>query len=1146
MPKSVIIKWKISGDKNVSDDLTLRRREGMCIIMGGEKQKKRWGIILIPVFIVTAAGYILLGQSWRGKLSIVNEETDSVSINHLRVCYLENPIGIDEETPIFSWRMQGDSRGLAQSAYRILIAESKEELEQEHCLWDSGKVTGSESVGIVYEGEKLAPKSRYYWQVTVWDSEDHPVTSTEEAFFETGLMGEGMQNAKWISAPEVMEKVERPQESMVYTINYDTSVVNTSASFVFGATQGRYGDMYLCQIYNDEEKAAFCLRTIRGGRMDAEESVEKTDITACRTDSPSDFAVVLQIDHENLAVTINGQKIGDYAIDAVPVGAVGYHMSRGTAYAYLDNLLVLDHAGNVLYKDDFEGEETVFSPYYVVVEDGRLKIGSGLMLTRYDESPAPLFYREFALENKEIESARIYMTALGSFALVCNGKAVSDDYFAPGKLAYNMELAYVTYDVTSLLRCGEKNALGITLLHGWYDRAVGYPEIYSPSGDTNALMGMLEIRYQDGTVETIATDETFVCSTNGPVREDDLYQGEFYDATLEQEDFGRAGFSHGGWLPADVNAVDDKYYALALTGKENEPIRCVEELTPVSVFEPKENVFVYDFGQNFAGTCRIRVTGECGQVLTLRYGEILNAETLNNADDAVGTVWTENLLTAEATDYYVLKGDADSESFEPKFTYHGFRYLQITGLEEPLPIEDVKGIVLSSDLEQTGSFESSNELLNQFYESTRRSQKSNFLDNPTDCAQRDERHGWAGDAQIFSLTASYHMNTYQFYKKYLNELKLNQTEDGAFPDIAPGDLGGIGNNCWGDAAVVITWNLYTQYGDRTILEENYDALSRWMEYLVASSDNYVRYRGGYGDHLSFENTPTEVSDTAWCAHSADLISRMAAILGRTEEEEYYRQIYENYKTAWQNAFVQEGGITTCDTQTSYALGLAFHLFPEEMEEDAANRLNLLAEYSGYHIRTGYSGIGYLLPALSEYGLTQTAYRYLLQEDFPSLLYLVKQGATTTYESLFVYTENEDGTYQVSGSLNHYASGAPAGWLYTDVLGIKSDENAPGYHHILLKPETGDTLAYAKGSYESVYGEIKVEWRRNDNGYAFDIEIPANTTAALTLPLPPDGRQYSESGRPIDSAEGVQYMGISSEKEKVELEIVSGSYSFTVE
>ena len=1116
--------------------------------MDSQMMKKRC-IALVVLFM--SAGCIISCGSTSGKngISVIEYGAESFTINHLRTCHLDNPIGLDEEVPEFSWRMEGAARGLYQSAYRIVLAESEEQLAQEQYIWDSGKVFSSESVGIAYGGEKLTPKTRYYWQVTVWDGNDEICTSAETAYFETGLMGEGMQNARWISAPEVMSKEEREQEALIYTINYDMSVMNTEASFVFGAAQGRYGDMYLCQIYNDGERAAFSLRTMRQGRLNAEETVEETDITACRGEDSSAFAVELQVGYENLSVTINGTKVTDYTIDAVPVAAVGYYKSRGVSYAYLDNLSVQDYAGNILYKDDFEDEETIFSPYYAAIEEGRLKIGSGLLLTkyRYYNGSAPLFYREFSLENKEIDRARIYMTALGSFELICNGRAVSDDYFAPGKLAFNQELAYVTYDVTSLLRRGENNALGVTLLHGWYDRGVGYPEIYNPQGDQNALMGMLEIRYRDGSTQTVVTNEEFWCSADGPVREDDIYQGEFYDAAMEQDGFGTPGFSHDNWIPADTDAVADRYFALSLRGKENEPIRCVEEMTPLSVSEPKENVYVYDFGQNFAGTVRIRVTGERGQTVTLRYGEALNTETMCNTDDAVGCVWTENLLTAEATDYYVLKGAPEGEIYEPMFTYHGFRYLQVTGPDEPIPIEDVTGIVLSSDLEQTGDFECSNELLNQYYRNTVWSQRSNFLDNPTDCAQRDERHGWAGDAQVFSLTASYHMNTYQFYRKYLNELRLLQTPEGAFTDIAPAIIGGVGNNCWGDAAVVLTWNLYMQYGERSILEENYDALCRWMDYLVNTSDDYVRnYGGGYGDHLSSEDTPAELSDTAWCAHSAELISKMAAILGKTEDAEYYRQIYENYKTAWQKSFVTEGGITICDTQTSYALGLAFGLFPEGLEESAADRLNILAEYSGYHINTGYSGIGYLLPALSEAGLTQTAYGFLLQEEYPSLLYLADRGATTAYESLNVYRENDDGTYSIYGSMNHYAFGAPAGWLYTDVLGIKSDENAPGYHHIILEPEVCDTLAYAKGNYESVYGNITVEWNQTELGYAFDIEIPANTTATLELPVPEDGREYYEGSLPVEKADGVQYLGEVPERGKVQFEIASGSYYFSVE
>ncbi|MCM1156738.1 MAG: glycoside hydrolase family 78 protein [Roseburia sp.] len=1125
-----------------------------------DKIKKYFpAVSILSVFLVLAAGIII----WRSgyfqekdetqAVSGENVQEEAVSITHLRTCYLEDPLGIDEEKPTFSWRMSGEARGLSQHAYRIMVADSLENLGQEKYIWDSGKIEASESVGIPYAGEALEPKSRYYWQVTVWDQEDIPLTSAEEAFFETGLLGEGMQNARWISAPDDAESIDYTEDDLMYSIHYDVEIKNAAVNFIFGAQKGKYGDMYFCQISSNEEQAFFSLRKMSGGSLAAvNDDSEEIDITDCRVNDHYSYEVELLVDHEILSVIINGSKIGELEIERTPVAAIGYYMVRGNAYAYLDNLSVQDMSGNILYQEDFEAEENIFSPYYVTVENGRLRIGSGMVLTRYYESPAPLFYREFLLQDKEIADARIYMTALGSFSLVCNGQSVSEDYFAPGKIAYNKELTYMTYDVTDLLHQGENNAIGITLLHGWYDRAVGYPEIFNTWGEDNALLGLLEVRYTDGSVDSIVTDEKFWCSTDGAIREDDIYQGEYYDATLEQEGFGEAGFAHDDWQAAETDGIEAAYYDLPLTGKENEPIRCVQELTPLSVSEPCEKVYVYDFGQNFAGTCRINVTGEKGQILTLRYGETLNTGNMENCDDAFGTIWTENLMTAEATDYYVLKGDAQGESFEPAYTYHGFRYLQITGLEEPLSLEDVKGIVLSSDLEQTGTFESSNPLLNQYYANTVWSQRSNFMDNPTDCPQRDERHGWAGDAQVFSLTASYHMGTYNFYRKYLQELMLLQTEEGAFSDIAPrnfftgwsGTGGSSGNNCWGDAAMVITWNLYTQYGSKRILEENYDALCRWVDYLTDTSEDYIRYRGGYGDHLSFENTPAEVSDTAWCAHCADLLSRMATILDKQEDAEYYRQIYENYKAAWQNAFVQEEGITICDTQTSYALGLYFDLFPEDMKEDAAARLDLLAQYSEHHIKTGYSGIGYLLPALSENGLVQIAYEYLLQEEYPSLLYMAKEGATTMYESLFAYSENEEGLIYIYGSLNHCAFGAAASWLYTDALGIKSDEMAPGYHHIILEPKVSDALTYAKGSYESVYGQIQVSWEKQENGYVFDITIPANTTATLTLPVPAGGGTCREGGQLIEEVSDIEVL--ESSDAVMRLELGSGSYCFTYE
>ena len=1061
-------------------------------------------------------------------------EQEALTVHGLEVCHLQNPLGIDEEFPVFSWQMESTRRGAAQSAYRVYVADSREHLAKGQYFWDSGKVTRAESVGITYNGQALLPRQRYFWKVEVWDENGEACISGEEAWFETGLMGEGMSGAKWISAMDTLPGERTPKSLEGYSISYQMELEETTAGFIFGAGEGRYGEFYLCEIQRQGEEASFWLKQIDCCEILWE---EETDISHCISQGQSLFEVEILVEGESAQVGINGKQAWHFFIGRTSLDSIGYYKSRGSLYAWLDNILIKDLSGGVIYEEDFEGEDNIFAPYYVPVEEGRLKIGCGLMLTKGGERPAPMFRREFPVQDKEVTGARVYMTALGSFSLSINGERVSQDYFSPGKLAYNSELSYVTYDVTGLINTGEDNAVGIILLHGWYDRAVGYPEIWNPWGDKNALLGKLEITYADGSVEVIETDSSFHCCLDGPVREDDLYHGEFYDANYEKEGFDEAGFWEEGWQQAEENKVEQAYLDIPLTGKRNEPIVCVETLSPVGVTEPEENTFVYDFGQNFAGTCRIKVTGKKGQVITLRYGEEINREEMLNRDDGIGTVWTENLLTAEATDYYVLKGEEGGEVFEPEFTFHGFRYLQVTGLEEAPLAEEVEGIVLSSGLERTGEFYCSNEALNRYYQSTLWSQISNFMDNPMDCPQRDERHGWAGDAQIFSRTASYHMDTYNFYRKYLRDLRNIQSEGGSFPDMAPrnfgtewdGKGGAISKNCWGDAAVVITWNLYTQFGDKSILEENYEALCRWVDMLEDTSEEYVRRWGGYGDHLSLEDTPSDLSDTAWCAHSADLLSRMAKALGKEEDREHYQQVFENFKMAWQRQFVLPDGKTICNTQTSYALGLEFSMFPEELREGAAGHLKLLAEYSGYHMKSGYSGIGYLLPAFSHNQMTQEAYEMLLQEEFPSLLYIVAQGATTTWESLMM-GQQEEGQYRLVGSLNHYAYGTPAQWIYTDVLGIQSDESCPGFQHIILEPKPGGGLSFAKGNYTGAYGKISVEWKETEAGYEYYFEIPANTTATLILPAREE--PYRINGDLAGQGESA---------EKAEYHLVSGSY-----
>lgn len=1057
-------------------------------------------------------------------------------ITNLKTNYIRNPIGVDDESILFSWQMNSEEQDKSQSAYRITVyecnqgnREQDDAIASEICVWDSGKVESSLSVAISYEGEQLKSQTGYEWSVDVWDEEGSRCVSAETGYFETGLMGEFPEEAHWISVGDSDRNISTVQEKTTYFIQYTMEIRDTSACFVFGAESGRYGSMTLCELQNQGEDTLFTVK-------DMSELNSNVEFPSASLETAEDgiYQVDLQVLDHQMKVAVNGCEVGIFTIHGASLGAIGYYKSRGTQYAWLDDIVVTDEVGNVCYEEDFDREDTIFAPYHIVIEDGRCKVGSGLMLSGAMEDPAPVFERTLELEEKEIDHARLYLTALGSYEVSLDGQKVTDNFMDPGKLAYNQYLSYVTYDVTDKLVGTEfsddSHVWTMTLFHGWYDRGVGYPEIYSPWGDTNALRGALVITYSDGTKQVIGTGEEFMVTLDGPIRENDVYQGEFYDAscdpcgtkknqtdTVEKEELvdtaGREPAivqpeedeKETAWSQAAVDQVDSRYYDLPYVGKYNDPITCIQELRPISVSEPVSGTYVYDFGQNFAGVCRITMNAKAGDLVTLRYGEALNSDTLRNKDDVLGTIWTENLLTADATDYYLaIDGE---QTYQPVSVYHGFRYLQITGLEEAPSLDQVTGIVLSSDLDLSGEFECSDEAVNQYWSNTVWSQKSNFLDNPTDCAQRDECHGWAGDAQIFSGMACYNSNSDLFYRKYLKELCSLQSDDGAFPDMAPrnfgtgwdGRGGAGGNNCWGDAAVVIAWNLYTQYGDVAVLQEYYDALCKWIDYLEAHSENGLRTEeNGYGDHFSVESTPKGLTDTAWSAHSADLISKISTVLGKTDEAIHYQQVFEQFRDAWLREYVSEDGVIECYSQTAYALGLAFDLFPETMRQMAAECLLNNVTFNQYEFHAGYAGLGYVLPALSEAGYSDAAYEMLCNTGEHSLLYPVIQGATTTPEYLSAYQEM-NGELVLDGSLNHYAYGAPAQWLYTNVLGIRSDKENPGFKHFSIRPEVTDRWSYAKGAYESMYGRIEVSWEHEENGYLYHIRIPANTTATVELP-----------------------------------------------
>lgn len=1028
-------------------------------------------------------------------MGCANKNSSECLVGGLTVNYRENPFGIDEN-PLFSWKMLDDTPGQFQTAYRIVVGKSEKDLKEKRYVWDSEKKESDLSVAIPYEGQELETETRYFWQVFVWDK-DGKENKSETAFFETGILDDNWEGAQWIGVKKETNNAVLQTVETSYTVEYDFSMGNSYSGLIWGADNNHYEEYFLWAFDTRGEEIEFV-----AARKKYEDVLEEEHISLAEW-FPDKEVFCDTVHHVQL--TIAGCEVETYvddiliahthtAVAKAPVN-VGFEVARGAYYAKYDNLLVVDSQENVLYDEDFEDEnDTIFSPYYVNVVDGWAQATSGYLVVPGSETPAPMFRKCFTVNNHiKIVSARLYATAMGIYDIYVNGSTVSEEYMSPGQSTYSDEVYYRTYDVTGLLQ-GEENAVGVMLGHGRYDRAKG------SWGDNLAFCMKLVLLYEDGTKQVIVSDESWKTYRNGPIRNDDMFYGEYYDAAYEIKGWAEASCEDSDWEPVSMITEENGKAITEIVKKAacSEPVVCVEELKPVAVTEPQEGVYVYDFGQNFTGFCKIELQGKKGQVVTLRYAEALNEEDMSCKDDSVGTIWTENLYTAHNVDYYVVAGE-EEESYEATFACRGFRYVQISGIDEPLPLESVTGKVISTKNQRTGYITSSDERINKLYQSIYWSQLSNYVDIPTDCPQRDERFGWAGDAQVFAKTASYNANIYSFMDKYIDALRLTQEKTGIYPEIAPAADKNGGSNGWSDAGIILVWELYQQYGNKEIITENLDSMSCYMDYLVETSEQFIRYFDGYSDHNAVSELEDEVCNTAQCAYVASLLSKMAKIVGSKEIADKYLEVYDNYKTAWQNAYINEDGTIGSWLQSAYTLGLAFGLYPEELEESGALWLSKAVEANDYHLNTGYVATPHLLPMLCKYGYKDTAYKILLQDSYPSWLYMLKRGGTTITEGWHTYYELEDGSYGINGSLNHYALGSVGAWMYSDMLGIKRDEECPAFKHFYLEPQISQEITYVTGSYDSMYGKIESEWKWDGNEVVFHFVIPANTSATVTLP-----------------------------------------------
>jgi alpha-L-rhamnosidase len=794
--------------------------------------------------------------------------------------------------------------------------------------------------------------------------------------------------------------------------------------------------------------------------------------------------------------------------------------------------------------------------------------------------PSARHYRKEFVAPKPVRRAVVYSSALGVYDLYCNGRRISDAYFQPGWADYRKRAYYRAQDVTRLLRSGGANALGAIVAEGWYSGYVGFGLLVGQGpgragryfyGKTPALLVQLEVEYADGTRETVVSDPSWRVTDRGPTQEADIIMGETYDARAELRGWGEPGYDDGAWEPA-IRAEDNERVRAVFTDALGErevdlgfvkparlqayaapPIRITQELPAKAVTEPKPGVFIFDLGQNFAGVVRLRVRGSAGTRVQLRFGEMLHRD---------GRLMTENLRRARATDTYILRGDPAGESWTPRFTYHGFQYVEVTGLAAKPGLEAVTGLVLHNDTPVAGSFECSDPVLTQFGRNAWWTQRANFVEMPTDCPQRDERLGWTGDAQAYIRTATFNADTAAFYTKWLDDLVEAQHGFGAYPDYAPypmahgmraGKSFGTG---WMDAGIICPWTVWQVYGDTRLLQKNWGSMTRFMDFRQAAMgvDGLgVSLGNPWGDWLNVnEPTPIEFIDTCYHALDCQLMAEMAAALGKKVEAAAYRARRGRIADAFAKAYVTAEGTLTIDTQTAYVLALWTGLMPEKHGAAAAARLAQKIQLNGHRMTTGFLGTRALLPALSAHGRHDLAVRLFQNRVFPSWGYEVVNGANSVWERWDSYTkehgfEGSSGKQNASmNSFSHYAFGAVMEWAYRALAGIETD--GPGYRRIAIRPRPPTPgsnpdvapINWVRAHYDSMHGRIASAWRREAGRFSLEVTIPPNTSASVWLPVAATAG-ITEGGAPLARGAGIRSFAV--QDEAVRVEVAAGTYRF---
>lgn len=1172
-----------------------------------------------------------LGRIWAGYLvgflAFSSVASAKSNIANLRVEYQKAPLGIEVMRPRFSWQMVSDDhqRGWKQTAYEIVVTD-----EEGKMVWNSGVVKSDKSLNINYVGESLSPTTRYAWSLNVWNQKKEKMTASSS--FETGLLMRENYNHSvnslvqatdsslsdvagklktWDGAMWIGRKMGAtmfyapylPVFRLHFKLQLDKKSKSTHAGFIFGANDPRlmdrnknilgvengYNTSYIkveidiSPVAKNQDAQLYVYRQGYKVGEDDSKPIASAPIPQSiinRANQYEAHQVDIAVNAGQTEIRIDGceKPVGSWVLN--PTGKRGGDYE---AYPVVGDLgFAVPTKQKVTFSDvvvkNFRNPQSVIT---TVQEEPRFLNGGKEGLNVFVEAKvnsAPMLRTTFATDSKKIAKARIYASARGIYDLYLNGKRLTDAYFNPGVTQYDKSQTYQIFDVTHLLKSGASHTLGAILSEGWWSGGSTFvSDKWNFFGDRQSLLAKLQITYEDGSVQNIVTDpKTWKTFEDGPVRYASFFQGEVYDAQDEQE--------VKGWDSANY---DDRHWQEAVEVKEGgvfplskdyqmfadiaSPIMPIDTLTAMKMEEVRPGVYVYDLGQNMAGVPLLRFHGlKSGTEVKVRFAEIKYPD-LPQYKEHVGMIMTENLRVAQSQDIYVAKG-GEEEVFSPRFTYHGFRYIEITGIDKPLPTEDVKAIAISSMDGLRSNYETSDADINRLWLNTVWSTRSNFMSVPTDCPQRNERLGWMGDISVFGRSASFLTDASQFLRRYLVSVRDMQSEKGRFPDVAPTGCG-FGGLLWGSAGITVPWECYQQYGDLAVLEEHYDAMKRYVAYILKDcidpKTNVIvqqRQWGDLGDWLSLEDGKNDKS-LIWESYfvfDLDIMTQVATILNKVEDARWFAQLAQQRRAFFAKTYVDESTGKTLfsafdekrkgqlvDTQTSYVLPLAFHVVDGECAMKMEKNLKETIErsngtYPSYSLLTGFIGTAWISKALSERGLSDVAYRLLSQDTFPSWLYPVRNGATTVWERLNSYTIKDGfGKNNSMNSFNHYSFGAVVAWMYNYSLGIRRDEASPGFKHFILQPEVDATghLTFAQGHYDSMYGRIESRWECKKGITVYAFTIPANTSATVILPAKSFG-SVRMNGKPVSKCQ--THAVFDKENKLLKMELVSGKYEFQID